>query len=96
MNRTRTSTEWCSERQPEGPVTPLTWRLSRDPERVIVTAVNGGYDADTVAGMAGNLAGALHGAAALPRRWRGDLEYREELTALAGGLLRLSGLDAHT
>jgi ADP-ribosylglycohydrolase len=30
-------------------------RSADDPERVILTAVNAGYDADTVASMAGNL-----------------------------------------
>jgi ADP-ribosylglycohydrolase len=65
-----------------------------DPERVIVTAANGGFDADTVAAMAGNLAGALDGASALPTRWLEDLEYRKELGALAKELLMLGGLTA--
>lgn len=60
---------------------------SNDPEQVIVTAANGGRDADTVAAMAGTLAGSLHGAAALPGRWKDDLEGRERLTEIADGLL---------
>lgn len=61
-----------------------------DPERAIVTAVNGGYDADTVASMTGNLVGALHGASALPERWLADLEYREDLADMALGVLELA------
>ncbi len=71
---------WCFLRSPE------------DPEEVLVTAVNGGRDADTVASMAGNMVGAYMGVEALPQRWCDDLEYREELTELAGALLELSGL----
>ncbi|MFP5332339.1 MAG: ADP-ribosylglycohydrolase family protein [Acidimicrobiia bacterium] len=63
-----------------------------DPEEAIVTAANGGYDADTVAAMAGNLTGALHGATSLPGRWLDQLEYRTELTRLGRQLLDLSGL----
>ena len=45
--------------------------LSRpeDSEEAIVVAVNGGYDADTVGSVVGALAGAYHGASALPERW---------------------------
>jgi ADP-ribosylglycohydrolase len=66
---------WCFLASPE------------DPERVIVTAVSGGRDADTVAAMAGNLVGAYHGESALPARWTGDLEYAGDLRRLADGLL---------
>lgn len=61
-----------------------------DPERVIETAVAGGRDADTVAAMAGALAGAWRGASALPDRWVDDLEYAEDLRLLADGLLALA------
>ncbi|MEJ5256124.1 MAG: ADP-ribosylglycohydrolase family protein [Acidimicrobiales bacterium] len=70
---------WCFLRTPE------------DPEEVIVTAVNGGRDADTVAAMAGTLVGAYLGDEALPARWRGDdLEDGERLRDLADALFALA------
>ena len=63
-----------------------------DPERTIVTAANGGYDADTVASMAGNLSGALNGASSLPARWLDELEYRDELVHLSQELYRLAAI----
>jgi ADP-ribosylglycohydrolase len=57
-------------------------RHSDEPERVILTAVNAGYDADSVGSMAGNLVGAWCGADLLqgtkPEWWR-ELELRDEL-----------------
>lgn len=71
---------WCFLRSPE------------DPEQVLMTAANGGRDADTVAAMAGNLVGAYLGDSALPERWRGDdLEDGERLRALADGLFDRAG-----
>jgi ADP-ribosylglycohydrolase len=40
-----------------------------DPRKTILYGANFGRDADTIASMAGALAGALHGAAALPADW---------------------------
>jgi hypothetical protein len=37
--------------------------------------------------MTGNLIGANHGLEALPERWRGELEYYDELIGLADDLL---------
>ncbi|MFW6060430.1 MAG: ADP-ribosylglycohydrolase family protein [Phycisphaeraceae bacterium] len=45
-----------------------------DPEAIVVCAVNLGGDADTIGAMAGALAGAAHGASALPERWLDALE----------------------
>jgi len=59
---------------------------------VILTAVNAGYDADTVAAMAGTLAGAYVGDVRLPDRWLDDLEFAEELRDEAKDLYALSGL----
>jgi ADP-ribosyl-[dinitrogen reductase] hydrolase len=70
---------WCFLRAPE------------DPESVLVTAADGGYDADTVASLAGNLSGAYLGEAALPERWLEELEFREKLRRLADGLLEVAG-----
>lgn len=58
-----------------------------DPERAIVDAVLGGFDADTVASMTGAYAGAYLGESGLPERWRGDdLEFADELRRLADAL----------
>lgn len=67
-------------------------RSPDDPRQVILTGVNGGYDADTVAAMAGNLAGAWNGLARLRAHgeWWTELEYRDELVALADGLTELA------
>ena len=48
-------------------------RHAHDPEEAIVRAVNDTRDNDTVAAIAGAVVGALHGARALPRRWREGL-----------------------
>ncbi len=73
---------WCFLRSPD------------DPARVVITAANGGYDADTVGAMAGALAGACNGATAWPSDWLDDLEYRDGLEGCADDLLSLSGLPA--
>jgi ADP-ribosylglycohydrolase len=64
-----------------------------DPERVIIAAVNGGYDADTVGTMAGAFAGAYHGESGLPERWVSDIEFPSGLTGVADELLALSGME---
>lgn len=61
----------------------------QDLEKVPVTAVNRGRDADTVAAMAG----AYHGEAALPHRWLDDREFAAELRDLADPLRPLAGVD---
>ena len=71
---------WCFLRSPE------------DPEQVLVTAVNGGYDADTVAALAGALAGAYLGDEALPNRWLTGLEYVDGIIGVADKLWRMSRL----
>jgi ADP-ribosylglycohydrolase/predicted NAD-dependent protein-ADP-ribosyltransferase YbiA (DUF1768 family) len=74
---------WCFLRSPD------------DPELVLTTAVNGGYDADTVAAMAGAMAGAYNGVSAWPARWVEELEYRDGLEGCADDLLDLSSLPHH-
>jgi ADP-ribosylglycohydrolase len=57
-------------------------RHADDPARAILTAVNAGYDADTVGSMAGNLVGSWCGAEMLHTirpEWWAELEYRDEL-----------------
>jgi len=62
-----------------------------DPEQVIVTAVNGGYDADTVGAMAGMFAGAYHGVSAFPDRWTGTIEFPTGLAGVADEIASLTG-----
>ena len=57
-----------------------------DPEAVVGIAAAGGFDADTVAAMAGTLAGALHGEAAWDSRWTDALEKTDDLIAIADRL----------
>jgi ADP-ribosylglycohydrolase len=64
-----------------------------DPERTITDAANGGYDADTVAAMAGAFAGAYHGFSKLPMRWTADLEFLDGLVGTADELAALAGFD---
>lgn len=52
----------------------------------VLAAANLGDDADTVAAIAGQLAGAFYGAASLPRHWLERLAWREEIERLARGL----------
>ena len=71
------------------------WCFMRSPgdlDSVLITAANGGYDADTVAAMAGAMAGAYNGLSAWPSRWVDDLEYRDGLEGCADDLLDLSAL----
>ncbi|MCK9248613.1 MAG: ADP-ribosylglycohydrolase family protein [Solirubrobacteraceae bacterium] len=55
----------------------------------VLAAANLGDDADTTAAIAGQLAGALYGADAIPRSWRRIVHLGDEIEALADGLLAL-------
>jgi ADP-ribosyl-[dinitrogen reductase] hydrolase len=61
-------------------------------EDCVVKTVNRGGDADTTGSIAGGIAGALYGLAAIPRRWLQalDPDLREELSALGEELVRMS------
>ncbi len=63
-------------------------------EDCVVKTVNRGGDADTTGSIAGAIAGARYGLAAIPRRWVNALDagLREELSALAEDLVRKSPL----
>ena len=56
----------------------------------MLAAANLGDDADTTAAIAGQLAGAHYGVDAIPARWRARLALRDELEALADGLVALA------
>ncbi len=66
----------------------------QDPESAIIRAVNLGGDTDTIGAMAGAVAGAYHGAEALPQRWTQALEEGDKgkgyVIELADRLLALS------
>lgn len=59
-------------------------------EDALVAAVNLGQDADTTGAVAGALAGARWGMAAIPTRWLDALADRDDVLALADGLFALS------
>lgn len=63
----------------------LSWPESF--EEGVVLAVNHGGDSDSTGAITGNLLGALLGADAIPPRWLGQLELREEIEAIANDLL---------
>jgi len=67
-------------------------------EDCIVKTVNRGGDADTTGSIAGAIAGARYGLAAIPQRWLQALDpiLREELSTLAEELVRKSPLFAGT
>ena len=67
-------------------------------EDCVVKTVNRGGDADTTGSIAGAIAGARYGLAAIPQRWLQALDgsLREELHALGGDLVRKSPLFAGT
>jgi ADP-ribosyl-[dinitrogen reductase] hydrolase len=52
----------------------------------VLTAANLGDDADSVAAVAGQLAGALYGASAIPAEWLAKLAWRDEIAQRADAL----------
>ena len=64
------------------------WAVSRSTNfrSAILLAANLGDDADTTAAIAGQLAGAIYGAAAIPQDWLAALAWRERLAETAGRL----------
>jgi ADP-ribosyl-[dinitrogen reductase] hydrolase len=73
-------------------VTAAFWAIANhhSMEETIVAAVALGGDADTTGAVAGALAGARYGAAAIPGRWLDVLQPRAELVTLADRLFDLS------
>ena len=58
-------------------------------EACIVRAANLGGDSDTIAAVAGALAGAFYGEEKLPARWRRSVLAGDEIVSLADGLVKL-------
>ena len=56
-------------------------------EDAILLAANLGDDADTVAAITGQLAGALYGASGIPNHWRAQLAWHDKIEKLALDLL---------
>ena len=65
-------------------------------EDAVLTAVNLGDDADTVAAITGQMAGALYGAGAIPEEWVADLHRRDDLVEMTAGLLGGKGIVLRT
>jgi len=63
---------------------------TRSFEEAVLLAANLADDADSVAAVAGQLAGALYGVHAIPPGWMRKLAWRDHLLARADGLLALS------
>jgi ADP-ribosylglycohydrolase len=67
---------------------------AESPERAMLAAANGGFDANSVAGMAGALVGAYHGAGSLPAAWVQDLTVGGSLVTLGERLEALVAANA--
>jgi ADP-ribosyl-[dinitrogen reductase] hydrolase len=52
-------------------------------EKAVLEAANLGGDADTIAAICGQIAGAFYGAAAIPERWLARLAMRRDITKIA-------------
>jgi ADP-ribosylglycohydrolase len=67
------------------------WRSPRDFRKIILTAANTDGDSDSIACIAGGIAGAALGVDAIPPEWLAVLEDADELRALAEALWDASG-----
>jgi ADP-ribosylglycohydrolase len=68
-----------------------------DPAAAIIGAANLGRDADTIASIAGELMGALHGVDALPAEWVEQVERlnpEPDMAEMAAGLATLAAARA--
>lgn len=70
------------------------WSVERTAtfEQAVVLAANLAGDADTVAAVAGQIAGALYGASAIPEHWLDRLAWRDDIAARAGVLFEAAGV----
>ena len=64
------------------------WSVGRTScfKNAVLTAANLGEDADTTAAIAGQLAGAVYGAASLPEAWRARLAWSTRITTFGNAL----------
>ena len=79
---------------PTAPLYPR--RITDDFAQSTLLCVNAGWDADTIAAIHGNVAGAWHGRVGIPPRWVERLENgykgRDDIIALAQGLYARRGV----
>ena len=61
-------------------------------ESALIKAVNLGHDADTVAAVTGQIAGALYGADAIPKRWLDDLVQKDKILNKVEALMKIRNL----
>ena len=68
------------------------WSVARTGEfrNAVLLAANLADDADTVAAVTGQLAGALYGVSGIPRSWRDRIAWKDRLLEAAHGLLPVS------
>ena len=66
------------------------WRAEGDYKKAVLLAANTDGDSDSIACIAGSIAGAMHGTSALPQPWLEVLEQRDRLEILATELYRAS------
>ena len=66
------------------------WRSPDDYRTAVLTAANTDGDSDSIACIAGSIAGARNGARAIPAAWRANVENAASLRALADRLARAS------
>lgn len=73
------------------------WSVGRSATftEAVLTAANLGEDADTTAAIVGQLAGAIHGASAIPSAWRDRLAWHDRIVAMAEALLPAAEFAAH-
>lgn len=65
----------------------LITQKEKDAEKAICYAVNHGGDSDSTGAITGNLVGAMYGEAAIPARWRDNIEMRDLLREVCRDLL---------
>ena len=65
----------------------LITQKDRDVERALCYSVNHSGDSDTTGAITGNIVGTLHGEAAIPQRWRDNIELRELMKEVGRDLL---------
>ncbi|HOT05971.1 MAG TPA: ADP-ribosylglycohydrolase family protein [Methanotrichaceae archaeon] len=66
--------------------------LAHEPEEALIAGASAGGDTDSIASIAGALAGAACGSGWIPNRWLEVLEGRQRLERTAGGLADLSAM----
>ena len=66
------------------------WRTPESFEETVITAANTDGDSDSIACIAGSIAGAFHGIDGIPQRWVEGVENRDGLIKLANKLASLA------